>query len=40
MLEGEWWKGVKVADSPYDTFDNPHIQFGVTREGRPVLGVF
>jgi hypothetical protein len=40
MLGGEWWKGVKVADSPYDTFDNPHVQFGVTRAGRPVMGRF
>jgi hypothetical protein len=40
VLAGEWWKGVKVADSPYDTFDNPHIQFGVTRAGRPVMGRF
>jgi hypothetical protein len=40
VIAGEWWKGVKVADSPYDTFDNPHIQFGVTRAGRPVMGRF
>jgi hypothetical protein len=40
VLGGEWWKGEKVTDSPFDTFDNSHIQFGVTRAGRPVLGRF
>jgi Phosphodiester glycosidase len=37
VLGGEWWKGAKVTDSPYDTFDNPHAQFGLTAAGRPVL---
>lgn len=40
ILDGEWWKGVRVTDSPYDTFDNIHTQFGMDRHGRPVLDRF
>lgn len=29
VIDGEWWKGLKVTDSPYDTYDNVHVQFGV-----------
>ena len=29
VLAGEWWKGLKVTDSPYDTWDNTHAQFAV-----------
>jgi hypothetical protein len=29
VINGEWWKGLKVTDSPYDTYDNVHIQFGI-----------
>ena len=28
-LNGEWWKGLKVTDSPYDTYDNTHVQLVV-----------
>ena len=38
VIDGEWWKGVKVTDSPYDTFRNPHAQFGVDRSGHPMIG--
>jgi hypothetical protein len=29
VINGEWWKGLKVTDSPYDTYDNVHAQLGV-----------
>ena len=29
VIAGEWWKGLKVTDSPYDTWDNAHAQFAV-----------
>lgn len=32
VINGEWWKGLKVTDSPYDTYDNVHVQFGVDRD--------
>ncbi|MGH7470199.1 MAG: phosphodiester glycosidase family protein, partial [Longimicrobiales bacterium] len=31
---GEWWKGLKVTDSPYDTYDNIHVQFALDAAGR------
>jgi hypothetical protein len=37
ILRGEWWKGLKVTDSPYDTYDNVHVQFGLDAAGRPVM---
>ena len=37
VLRGEWWKGLKVTDSPYDTYDNVHVQFGLDAAGRPVM---
>jgi len=40
VLAGEWWKGVKVTDSPYDTYDNAHIQFGMNSARRPVMDRF
>ena len=40
VIDGEWWKGVKNTDSPYDTFDNTHIQFGLDARGRPVMDRF
>ena len=40
ILDGEWWKGVKVTDSPYDTFDNVHAQFGLDSRSRPLLDRF
>jgi hypothetical protein len=40
VIGGEWWKGVKVTDSPYDTYDNSHIQFGVDAAKKPVMDRF
>jgi hypothetical protein len=40
VIGGEWWKGLKVTDSPYDTFDNPHAQFALDGAGHPVLDRF
>jgi hypothetical protein len=28
VIAGEWWKGLNVTDSPYDTYDNAHIHSG------------
>lgn len=35
VIGGEWWKGVRVADSPYDAFDNPHVHFAIGADGKP-----
>jgi hypothetical protein len=40
VIAGEWWKGLKVTDSPYDTYDNTHIQFGIDAAGRPLMDRF
>jgi len=40
VVDGEWWKGVKLTDSPYDTYDNTHIQFGVDATKKPVMDRF
>ena len=40
VIGGTWWKGEKVTDSPYDTFDNPHTQLGFDARGRPLLDRF
>ena len=37
VIGGEWWKGLKVTDSPFDTYDNPHMQFAVDAAGRPQM---
>jgi hypothetical protein len=37
VIAGEWWKGLKVTDSPYDTYDNAHIQFGIDAARRPFM---
>jgi hypothetical protein len=37
VIAGEWWKGLKVTDSPYDTYDNAHVQFGVDAARRPFM---
>jgi hypothetical protein len=37
VIAGEWWKGLKATDSPYDTYDNTHIQFGVDVTKKPVM---
>jgi hypothetical protein len=40
VMRGEWWKGLKVTDSPYDTYDNVHIQFGLDAARRPLMDRF
>ncbi|PYO75986.1 MAG: hypothetical protein DMD63_15505 [Gemmatimonadetes bacterium] len=40
VIAGEWWKGLKITDSPYDTYDNAHVQFGMDAERRPLMDRF
>jgi hypothetical protein len=40
VIDGEWWKGLKVTDSPYDTYDNVHAQFALDSARRPSIGRF
>ncbi|MEO6528358.1 MAG: phosphodiester glycosidase family protein [Gemmatimonadaceae bacterium] len=40
VIDGEWWKGLKVTDSPYDSFDNPHVQLAFDARGRPMIDRF
>ncbi len=40
VIDGEWWKGVRVTESPYDTYDNVHAQFALDAAGRPLLDRF
>jgi hypothetical protein len=40
VIAGEWWKGLKVTDSPYDTYDNAHVQFGMNAARRPLIDRF
>lgn len=40
VINGEWWKGLKVTDSPYDTYDNVHVQFGVDRDRHLLMDRF
>jgi len=40
VIGGEWWKGLKVTDSPYDAWDNVHVQFGIDANGRPLMARF
>jgi hypothetical protein len=40
VVAGEWWKGLKVTDSPYDTYDNTHVQFGIDTIRRPFMDRF
>jgi hypothetical protein len=40
VIAGEWWKGLKVTDSPYDTYDNAHTQFGIDAARRPLMDRF
>lgn len=37
VIDGEWWKGLKVTDSPYDTYDNAHAQLAIDSAGRPSI---
>ncbi|MBI2407744.1 MAG: phosphodiester glycosidase family protein [Gemmatimonadetes bacterium] len=40
VIGAEWWKGVRVTESPYDTFDNVHAQFALDSRRRPLLDRF
>src|SRR5829696_8055366 len=40
VLGGEWWKGLKVTDSPYDTYDNVHAQFALDTARHPFIDRF
>ena len=40
IVRGEWWKGVKVTDSPFDTFRNVHIQFALDSARQPMIDRF
>ena len=40
VIGGEWWKGVRAADSNFDTFPNVRSQFAVDARGRPLLDKF
>ena len=40
VIAGEWWKGLKVTDSPYDTYDNVHVQFGINAARQPLMDRF
>ena len=40
VIAGEWWKGLKVTDSPYDTYDNSHVQFGINAARQPLMDRF
>lgn len=37
ILAGEWWKGLKVTESPYDTYDNVHAQFAMDSALHPQI---
>lgn len=40
VIEGVMSKGVRTTDSPYDTFDNLHSQFGIDWRNRPRIDRF
>ena len=40
VIEGNLLKGETITDSPYDTFNNVHSQFGVGWNNRPVIDRF
>ncbi len=40
VINGEWWKGLKVTDSPFDTYDNVHVQFALDAAGVPAIDRF
>ncbi len=40
VLAGEWWKGLPVTESPFDTYDNAHAQFALTQNGQPAIDRF
>jgi hypothetical protein len=40
VIAGEWWKGLKVTDSPYDTYDNVHSQLALDSLRHPSMDRF
>lgn len=40
VIEGRVSKGITVTDSPHETFDNVHYQFGVDYSNRPLMERF
>ena len=40
VVGGEWWKGLKVTESPFDTYDNIHVQFAMDSARRPTIDRF
>jgi hypothetical protein len=40
VIEGQFWKGVTNTDSPYDTFDTIHSQFGIDWRNHPLIERF
>ena len=40
VVDGEWWKGLKVTESPFDTYDNIHVQFALDSAHRPTIDRF
>jgi len=40
VVAGRFLKGVRVTDSPWDTFRNTHTQFAVGKDGRPYFERF
>lgn len=40
LIDGEWWKGVRLTESPYDTYDNIHAQFALSATGHPMIDRF
>ena len=37
VMAGEWWKGLKVTDSPYDTYENVHAQLALDSGRHPSI---
>ena len=40
IIDGVFVKGTRMTGSPFDTFDNVHSQFAMTRRGRPLIDRF
>ncbi len=40
VIEGSISKGITITDSPHETFDNVHYQFGVDYSNRPLMERF
>jgi len=40
VIAGEWLKGLKLTDSPYDTYDNAHTQLALDSARHPFMDRF